>query len=364
MFDCDSLDINSGFFPRALNVVAKLKKIPIRCIFELTPRCNLNCRMCYVHLSEEKIKKIGRELTNDEWLKIAEQAKESGVLYLTLTGGEIFTRPGFRELYEKLSEMGFLVSLMTNGTMIDESVIEWLRERPPYSMSLTIYGSSNEVYEAVCGVKSGFDRFDRALTLLKEIDIPIEVKTVLIKSNEHDFPEMFRYIQSKGIRLQHTYGVVKSVRGAVSDAAVVRRRRYELSGTIANGSNTLKRYAEGHGPYHHHSYYLDDCGVYGNTATVTWNGHMIFCTFTSKPFVDLLGVSFSDAWAELMAAVSNIKKPNKCSNCKYEEYCLRCPGSIAAETGSYEFVTEDYCMDAKYLYSVYNDDKIEINAER
>ena len=40
---------------------------------------------------------------------------------------------------------------------------------------------------------------------------------------------------------------------------------------------------------------------------------MIFCTFTSKPFVDLLGVSFSDAWAELMAAVSNIKKPKKSS---------------------------------------------------
>lgn len=39
--------------------------IPISGTFELTPRCNFDCKMCYVHLKEEQISKHGRELTAD-----------------------------------------------------------------------------------------------------------------------------------------------------------------------------------------------------------------------------------------------------------------------------------------------------------
>lgn len=353
MFDCDPLEVGSGFFPSALNAFARLRQVPIKCTFELTARCNLNCKMCYVHLTEAQISCIGRELTNEEWLTIAAQAKEAGVLYLTLTGGEIFSRPGFRELYEKLSEMGFLLSLMTNGTLINESIIEWLRERPPYSISLTIYGSSNEVYESVCRVKNGFDKFDHALTLLQKLDIPIDIKATLIRDNEEDFPNMAQYVWSKGIRLRHTFGIVRAARGATADVAAVRKRPSDISAEAYDRSK-LKRYAPGHGPYRHHPAYLDDCGAYGNSATITWNGNMVFCAFTSEPYVDLLKKPFGDAWEELMTAVSQIQKPDQCVDCKYEDYCRRCPGSIYAETGSFDFVTEDYCKDAKHLYNIYN----------
>lgn len=48
--------------------------IPISGTFELTPRCNFNCRMCYVHLPESEIHKHGRELSAGEWLRIAREA--------------------------------------------------------------------------------------------------------------------------------------------------------------------------------------------------------------------------------------------------------------------------------------------------
>ena len=51
--------------------------IPISGTFELTPRCNLNCRMCYVHLPAEEIPCHGRELMAVEWLRIAEEARET-----------------------------------------------------------------------------------------------------------------------------------------------------------------------------------------------------------------------------------------------------------------------------------------------
>lgn len=45
--------------------------IPISGTFELTPRCNFDCKMCYVHLKPEQIPRHGRELTAKEWLRIA-----------------------------------------------------------------------------------------------------------------------------------------------------------------------------------------------------------------------------------------------------------------------------------------------------
>ena len=152
---------------------------------------------------------------------------------------------------------------------------------------------------------------------------------------------MYNYAVRHGKKFFSTYGISKPVRGAVSEAELVRRMRYDFEESVT--LRNLKKKKDGHGPYIHHPNYLDDCGAYGNSATVTWNGHMVFCSFTSEPYVDLLKKPFGDAWATLMAAVSQIQKPDQCVNCKYED-----------ETGSFDFVTEDYCKDAKHLYNIYN----------
>ena len=49
-------------------------------------------------------------LSLEQWLKIAREAKDAGMLFLLITGGEPFLWPQFWELYEALSEMGFLIT--------------------------------------------------------------------------------------------------------------------------------------------------------------------------------------------------------------------------------------------------------------
>ena len=52
---------------------AREHAVPISGTFELTPRCNFNCRMCYVHLAEERIPLFGREMDAAEWIRLAEE---------------------------------------------------------------------------------------------------------------------------------------------------------------------------------------------------------------------------------------------------------------------------------------------------
>lgn len=76
MSNCQELQLNR--LGQYLEQTAYEEEIPLKGVFELTARCNFNCNMCYVHLNEAQISRIGRELTNEEWLAIASQAKDAG----------------------------------------------------------------------------------------------------------------------------------------------------------------------------------------------------------------------------------------------------------------------------------------------
>ena len=92
------------------------KGIPLGGNFELTPRCNMNCKMCYIRMSEQEMAHIGRERTVDEWLDIAKQAKDAGMLFLMLTGGEIDgaedVKKSFPDFFERLSALGAEVKII------------------------------------------------------------------------------------------------------------------------------------------------------------------------------------------------------------------------------------------------------------
>ena len=60
---------------------------PLSCTMELTYRCNFHCRMCYVRMTDTQAAPYGRLRTVDEWLDMARQMRDAGVLYLTLAGG-------------------------------------------------------------------------------------------------------------------------------------------------------------------------------------------------------------------------------------------------------------------------------------
>lgn len=348
MENCDFEEYRFSPYSLILNKIAKQQRIPLNVQFELTPRCNFNCQMCYIHMTESHMVKFGSELSDADWLRIAAEAKNAGTLMLTLTGGEIFLRPDFRFIYEELSQMGFLIQLMTNASLITEETMEWLAKTPPYCIKVTLYGSNNEVYKSVCGIQNGFSRTDKAISLLQKANIPLYLTTTLIKNNEDDLSNMVNYAARKKLPFKYTYAVNKPVRGAISKAESVRRTLDTLPNRTYNfDKNKIV-------PYRHHSNLLNDCGSYGSGFVVTWNGLMTMCAFMDQPVVDLTKYDVSSAWSSLLDQLSLITKPEECNNCRYEDYCKRCPGILNAECGAYNKTTREFCNRAKFLYDLYN----------
>ena len=105
--------------------------LPIAGTFELTARCNFNCPMCYVHLTQEQVDAAGKELTAQQWLDIAREARDRGMIFALLTGGEPLVRKDFFEIYKGMKELGLVISVNSNGSMLRGEILEKFLEDPP-----------------------------------------------------------------------------------------------------------------------------------------------------------------------------------------------------------------------------------------
>ena len=203
------MEINAGE-PKILNYlhgVATKKKFPVSCNFELTPRCNMNCKMCYIRKTEKEISSTGEERADragvDRSWKSVPGCRNS--LY-SADRGEPFLRPDFKEIYIALHEMGFMLSINSNATMIDEKITKWLREYPPYRMNVTLYGSSNETYARLCNNTKGFDQVMNGIHLLKDVGLSIKLNASLTPYNIQDLREMYDIAKRENLYIQaNTY---------------------------------------------------------------------------------------------------------------------------------------------------------------
>ena len=332
---------------------ASQKKIPLSGTFELSPVCNFSCRMCYVRMTPSQVAAHSRPaMTLERWLALAEQARASGMLYLLLTGGEPFLWPDFWPLYERLTEMGFVLSINTNGSLIDEATIARLRARPPTRLNITLYGAGNDTYRSLCRADGVFTRVDRAIMGLREAGLMVKLNCSLTPQNAVDLEAMVRYAEQRGLILEvNTYmfpplrrdpsQVGRNERFTPEEAARYHMERYRLM----YGEETYDRYL--------HSVLrgiadppgLDEscvdpvdgkirCRAGKAAFWVTWDGWLTPCGMMTEPRVDLAGQPFDRAWKTLTEQSERMRLSGVCGQCPDRDLCHSCAAMAQAETGS------------------------------
>lgn len=325
-------------FYKAVWEQAFAEAIPISGTFELTPRCNFNCRMCYVHLKSEQIPNYGRELTAKEWIRIAQEAKEAGTTWLCVTGGEPLMHPEFETIWKALCQMGFFITLQTNASLIKGKTAELFRDYPPRSVKVTLYGSNNEVYENVCRVKNGFVQVDAGLKTLWELKIPTELVSTVIRQNEADMNNMAFYAFAHGLHWKATGGIKPSIRTPDSEAREVR-----VQEKIDKGKKEEIRFRLKQHPVDINRKPCTYCKDYRLGYWVTWNGKMRFCGFMNEPDISVTDVPLKKAWTKLIQYEDELDWPGECKMCKAQKVCFKCAGMLSAECGDPHHVPKEYC---------------------
>lgn len=326
--------------------------IPLSGTFELTPMCNFACRMCYVRRTAAEVRASKRPIrTLEQWLSLAQEARDSGMLYLLLTGGEPTLWSDFWSLYEQLVQMGLLVSINSNGSMLDEKAIQKLVQFPPRRINITLYGAGDDTYEQLCRVKSVFSKVDRAIMELKQAGINVKLNCSLTPQNVKDLEKMIAYAQERELILDITSYMFPPLRRnetmigqnerfTPEESAYYRLKAYRLQNGEERYFRYLSKIQEGSilPPG------LDEgcvdpidgrirCRAGKACFWVTWDSWMSPCGMMTEPKVETFHRSFAEAWKELAEISSKISLSGVCGKCPNIGLCHSCAAMAQTETG-------------------------------
>ena len=254
--------------------------------------------------------------------------------------------PEFPEIWKGLSEMGFFLTLQTNGSMITGEIQTLLEQYPPRQVKITLYGSNDEVYEAVCGVKKGFTRVNDGIHTLMSMGIPVTLVSTIIRQNAEDEEQMAFYAYVHRLPWISTANVKNSQRHKGIDTTSV----YLFEKLEKNWKEDVHK-------RHFNKIFFEKekkpctyCRDYRVGYWIFGNGMMRFCSFLDKPDISIRTLSFKTAWEQLLSYEEELEWPEKCRNCNAFKVCAKCVASILTEY-DHGYSENKYCKIIQSKYS-------------
>ena len=347
---------------------AESRKEPIYGVLELTPMCNMNCDMCYVRLSREEMDNQGKMLSLERWLELAREMKDAGVLFVLLTGGEPLLYPWFKELYLELLNMGMVVTVNSNGTLMNDEWIEFFSQHKPRRINITLYSHHEEGYIKLCHYK-GYEKAVNALKKLKERNVAVKINCSLTKHNVESYEQVIDLGKELDIRVIADTYMAPATRERcrpfdfegrldAKEAARVRIQvlRKEMGDEVFKESARLHIDLAENTPVGESKKGGMKCKAGKCSYTINWRGEMIPCVIMSAPSVDTIGMDFKDCWKEIVCKTEEIYTSEKCQQCTLRKVCNVCPTYSLLETGKYSGVPEYLCEYTKWTIEYFKEE--------
>ena len=345
---CPSLpEIDAGEWGEILLRSLQGRRYPLGGTLELTDRCNLGCLHCYINQPAANRSAQARELSTAQVISILDQITDAGCLFLLLTGGEIFIRRDFPEIYRHSRQRGLVVTLFTNGTLVTPRIADLLAELRPHTIEITLYGATSETYEKVTQAPGSYSRCRRGIDLLLERDIPLVLKSVLMKANQHELAEMQSLAEQLGVPYRYDGMLWPRLDGgtqpfeqrislqelvALDRTDPQRQQEWERTAALFKGTKTRNEY-------------LYSCGAGMHTFHIDSTGKVSICTMSRRPNADMLQVGFLQAWEQIGELRKEKRKlATPCIECSIGALCTQCPGWSQVVHGDDETPVDFVCQ--------------------
>lgn len=345
------------------------QRIPWGGGIELTGQCNFRCVHCY--LSDDHC--------NDSFLDykkmtcILDQLAESGVIYLYLTGGEIFTHPDFVDVYLYAKSKGFIIELLSNASLITDEIIELFVEYPPINISITLYGNSEETHFLVTKRSGMFSKVVNVLDKLMAAGLPFELKAPMLVETLPHLRDMTEFAKKYGCSLQYfdhifpTFisGFLDTTHTLTNEQIVDYESRDKERSQLWQGvfGKENKRFS-----------YLNNssscplflCNYATNTFVITNDGFIEGCNKYRLKKYNIFDMSFDDAWQALGKEKS--RKVDivdyACARCDLALACTPCPADNILFEGNELIPPQSKCdlchLRNKYFGSEHNEEPVRI----
>jgi radical SAM protein with 4Fe4S-binding SPASM domain len=336
----------------SLGVRQKLtgKRIPIGGSIEVTQRCNNKCVHCYNNLAAGDRNAQEKELSLVEHYRIIDELVDFGCLWLLFTGGEIFLRNDFLDIYTYAKQKGLLITLFTNGTLITSNTADYLAQLPPFSIEITLYGNTRETYESISGIPGSFDRCINGIRLLMDRKLPLKLKTMAISQNKHEIFDMKRFAE-KELGLDFKFDAMVNPRRDCSqsplDVRLSPQEIVDLDLADTDRVTEWKEFSERFNKPIVNSGKIDklyQCGGGYQSFAIDPFGRLAVCVLSTNTY-DLRKGSFRDGWENYLFDLRQMKitRKTKCSDCRIQIMCGMCPANSELECRDAEAPIDFLC---------------------
>jgi radical SAM protein with 4Fe4S-binding SPASM domain len=312
------------------------RRFPLQATFEITRRCNCRCVHCYLQDTQP-----GRELSTGEVKDVLDELAAAGCMFLTLTGGEPLTRPDFGDILRLAVRAGFLLTLFTNASLIDDRIADLLADNPPRRVEVSLYGADAATYRAITGSGANLTDSLAGIDRLLARGIEVSLKTVILAPLVGQADGLRHIARERGIPLRLDPGIDPTLLGNQrpcflrpdpQEAAAVEMDDLDALGWFEKADREFVRA----GP----------CGAGHNSVHIDSSGKLMRCVLLREPAIDLLQTSLAEGFRIL----GELPRPQlaadaACRECPERNLCSFCPGlarlTKAPGPGSY------YCRVAR-----------------
>ncbi len=297
------------------------RHVPIAVMMEVTRRCNLSCIHCYSVRDE-------RELSLVQIEDIANQLREAGTLFLTLTGGEPLVREDFLDIVGIARGIGFDVKLITNGTLVTGEIADGLARLAVSEAGVSVLGATAETHDGLTRVPGSWEKSVAAVRMLKERGVPVHMKSTLMRENFPERAGIARLAEELGVTCLMD-PVVSPRNDGSTDVLAHRLSEEQMEGVYRD----------------HFDQREEDDGTYrplfceaGSTfAAVSAAGELYPCIQLPAAAGNILEDGFARVWEE-SALLEKMRTATKadlkgCAECRFASGCYRCPGLAYLEEG-------------------------------
>lgn len=301
----------------------------VRVTAELTHRCGFECPHCYCRLPASSPRAAG-EMTGAEWERVLSEAADEGALFVLVTGGEPLLHADFRRIWTAAKRAGLIPELFTNGSLLSDDVAGFLADWPPSQVSVTLYGATEETYEAMTGRSGMLGRVLRGLESLSKRGVAVEVKGLFTRRNAHEFDRILELCSGFGPRFRWDADLVgpsASGHGRPDEVRLDGREIVELEARDPKRREGLERLLRAGRPAPPRTGSPFRCRVGQREMHVDPYGLAQPCMMLETSGYDLRHGTVREAWEvaipRLLSGIPSTGGP--CQTCDLAEACRVCP---------------------------------------
>lgn len=333
--------------------LAEERCVPLSVTLELGLACNLRCVHCYNfdrELPRHPSLTRGDEMSDAEILRVIDEVRAEGALFLALTGGEPLSHPRLGEFVAYAARVGLFVRLKSNGTLITRARARELARRGLRAVDVSVYGASARTHDDFVRQEGAFVKTVAGIRNARQAGLEVRISFIVSSANEEEVTSMISLARRLEVpfnldtHLTARHDLSRSSLGLALDRPAFERL---YRGPLAPFVRAPRKKGD---PI--------ACPCARSVCGIGSCGDVYPCIGAPLPAGNVRERGFRAVWREspTLRWVRGLRNEDfpACAACSHSEYCRRTSGVMLNNTGEFtgprSFGDDACCVEAAVIH--------------